>query len=319
MPIINPYIKRSGDLVTSKTQTKAGFIEAALEKNRKAKPLIIAAKTLKIKASKAKNPNELLDIPDICQGLLTAAGLSDKAIGILEEPDKKNAIEKLIEEFLIPAGKDFIDELVYRFLLIKGDSLGGSMRNLVGTIAEMKLKRNILSSLYLEGKQFEVVFKQNNKAKLNWENVSYEEASEEAEKICAIHWFIKGKSRIIFFNAKIPLVNNNIDICLYKGNKEDYLNGNLIRKDKNALMFGELKGGIDPAGADEHWKTGNTALTRIRTAFNDSVKTSFIAAAIEKKMAKEIYNHLLAGVLTNAANMTDENQLTSFCQWLINI
>ena len=24
-------------------------------------------------------------------------------------------------------------------------------------------------------------------------------------------------------------------------------------------MLGELKGGIDPAGADEHWKTGNAA------------------------------------------------------------
>ena len=34
-------------------------------------------------------------------------------------------------------------------------------------------------------------------------------------------------------------------------------------------MFGELKGGIDPAGADEHWKTGNSALVRIRKAFED--------------------------------------------------
>ncbi len=29
---------------------------------------------------------------------------------------------------------------------------------------------------------------------------------------------------------------------------------------EKTLMLGELKGGIDPAGADEHWKTANTVL-----------------------------------------------------------
>jgi type II restriction enzyme len=28
-----------------------------------------------------------------------------------------------------------------------------------------------------------------------------------------------------------------------------------------------LKGGIDPAGADEHWKTAGSALLRIKRAF----------------------------------------------------
>ena len=33
------------------------------------------------------------------------------------------------------------------------------------------------------------------------------------------------------------------------------------------MALGELKGGIDPAGADEHWKTARTALSRIHEAF----------------------------------------------------
>lgn len=33
------------------------------------------------------------------------------------------------------------------------------------------------------------------------------------------------------------------------------------------LALGELKGGIDPAGADEHWKTARTAIMRISDAF----------------------------------------------------
>ena len=62
-------------------------------------------------------------------------------------------------------------------------------------------------------------------------------------------------------------VKNNVDICLFSSNIDDYDLKTLVRHDERALMFGELKGGIDPAGADEHWKTGNTALNKIRTSF----------------------------------------------------
>jgi hypothetical protein len=79
------------------------------------------------------------------------------------------------------------------------------------------------------------------------------------------------------------------------------------------------KGGIDPAGADEHWKTARTALTRIREAFAAqklSPHTFFIGAAIEAKMAAEIWQMLKTGVLENAANLTDETQRASFTSWL---
>ena len=65
----------------------------------------------------------------------------------------------MIEEFLVPAGDCFVEELVYRFLIIKGDSLGGQMRNLVGLIAETKLKRKILSLLSMYQIDYSVLFK----------------------------------------------------------------------------------------------------------------------------------------------------------------
>lgn len=88
------------------------------------------------------------------------------------------------------------------------------------------------------------------------------------------------------------------------------------------LALGELKGGIDPAGADEHWKTANSALQRIRTAFAKkslTPHTFFIGAAIEKSMAEEIFHQLENQVMTNAANLTDEDQLISICQWLVQL
>ncbi len=85
------------------------------------------------------------------------------------------------------------------------------------------------------------------------------------------------------------------------------------------LALGELKGGIDPAGADEHWKTARSALDRIRTAFADTDTLPhlfFIGAAIEKKMADEIWQQLESGDLVNAANLNEENQLASIARWL---
>lgn len=319
MLLANPFIKAPEDLVTTREQTRTGFIEAALEKNRKALPYIEDAKTLKYYASQAKNPMQLLDIAKIRQGLITASGLSDKSLKYFSDSDKLDAIKKMIEEFLVPAGDGFIDELVYRYLLIRGDSLGGSMRNLVGAIAEMKLKRKLLSVLSMQQIQFYILLK-SNKASNKWSSMSYENAFGCANEISAITWSVDGISKVLFFNCNIPLVRNNVDICLYKGDYNTFDGGNIVSNNNLAIMFGELKGGIDPAGADEHWKTGNTALTRIRTAFQEyNIKTSFVDAAIEKKMAEEIYSQLEAGILSNAANLTYNEHLTSYCEWLVNL
>lgn len=319
MTIYNNCIKCAQDLITTREQTRAGFIEAALEKNRKALPYIEDAKTLKLYASRAKAPMDLLNIPNIRQGLLTASGLSDKSLKYFDDLDKIEAIKKMIEEFLLPTGRGFVDELVYRYLLIRGDSLGGSMRNLVGTIAEMKLKRKIFSVLSMLQVAFNVLPKRNKNSN-SWTSLSYEDAFSIADEICAISWSINGFDKVLFFNTTIPIVRNNVDICLYKGTPTTFDSGNIVRSDGDAIMFGELKGGIDPAGADEHWKTGNTALARIRTAFKGyNIKTSFVGAAIEKKMAEEIFLQLENKTLSNAANLTYNEHLTNYCEWIVKL
>jgi len=309
------------DLVTTLSQTRAGFIEAALEKNRKAQPYIEDARTLKNLASAAKNPYELLNISSIQKGLLTASGLSDKSLNYFTEADKQEAIKKLIEEFLAPAGDDFIDELVYRYLLIRGDSLGGSMRNLIGAIAKTKLVRKLLSVLSMERIEF-FIQKKDDRSTNKWQLLDYETAYSVADEIYAVFWRYDGDDKVICFDTTIAVVKKNVDICLYKVSKTRFNGGSIAKEIFPAIMYGELKGGIDPAGADEHWKTGNTALTRIRTAFSErgySVKTSFVGAAIEKEMAKEIFYQINSGILSYAANLTFDHQLTNYCEWLVKL
>jgi type II restriction enzyme len=96
----------------------------------------------------------------------------------------------------------------------------------------------------------------------------------------------------------------------------------IIHRSEKYIALGELKGGIDPAGADEHWKTANSALERIRSGFRKLKlvpQTVFIGAAIENSMASEIYKQLQKGTLDNAANLTDDEQLTTICEWILNL
>ena len=73
---------------------------------------------------------------------------------------------------------------------------------------------------------------------------------------------------------------------------------------------------------DEHWKTANSALERIRKGFGKRKKrpqTFFIGAAIENSMASEIFKQIQSGSLDNAANLTNDDQLTSICEWIVNL
>lgn len=314
----NKYIGCPSDLVTSREEIRSGFINFALEKSRKSTPYIEQAKVFRQLSAPASSASDLVNIEEIQQFLLTAAGLSAKAIPYFKEADKKIAIDQLIKKFLEPAEPDFIDEAMYRYLLIKGDSLGGSMRNLVGALAEQKFLRTLLAAMSVRNIDYKWI--SSNKDK-KWKNKPDDETKVES-RAKAISWSHKGVSRTLAINLNIPLVKKNIDICLFDCDSSSYSQGKIVNDIEKIIMLGELKGGIDPAGADEHWKTANTALSRIRDSFdskNKNIKTSFIGAAIENSMAEEIYDQLEKNTLANAANLLTENQLIEFCNWILDI
>ena len=142
-------IKSSAELVTTHEAIRSGFLSMALEKNRSATKFVTQAKQLKILASVAKTPKDLLKITEIRAGLLSATGLSDKAITHLQERDQIIAVKEFIDKYLDPSGSEFVDELVYRFLLTKGDALGGEMRNIAGALAQRKFTECIVGKYNL--------------------------------------------------------------------------------------------------------------------------------------------------------------------------
>lgn len=310
------HLTSAKDLVTQQAAYRAGFVSIALEKNRRATPFVDEARKLMALAKKAKSAVHLPDMPEIRKALLTAAGISDKAGNFLHPADEDEAIAGLVANYLEPAGAAFAEELVFRFLLTRGDALGGSMRNAVGALAQRKLTRSIISCHNLAGRKYWWT----DKDRRVW--IDGKSSSEDADienKVCGLSWSNDRGSRTLIYNLKVPFVGKNVDLCLFKVPYSKY--SKLTVEDEHAYVaLGELKGGIDPAGADEHWKTARTALSRIHEGFKKSrPHTFFIGAAIEASMADEIWTWLQAGTINNAANLTVDDQLSSSVNWLCTI
>ncbi len=315
MPYLQ-HLSTSGDLITAPEEIRAGFVALALERSRQATPFVEQARALKVLAMQAKYPNDLLEIEGIRTALLTATGFSEKATKQTEEKDHIVAIQNFIEKFLEPAGTNFVEELVYRFLLTRGDSLGGSMRNIAGKLAERKVTRALVSALTLT----ETTYQWFDAASNTWISGKSDNADIELH-LKALSWKKKEEARTLIYNRTIPLVQKNIDICLLDS-PPDTIKTATYKIPERFIAFGELKGGIDPAGADEHWKTAQTALTRIKTAFankNLSPALFFIGAVIADSMSQEIWGQLEEGTLKNAANLTNPDQVASLASWLVGL
>jgi type II restriction enzyme len=315
-------IKSAAGLVTTYEETRSGFLKQALEKNRQSTPYVEGAKSLKQEISKASSPRDLIKIKQINLALLFASGVSEKASKYFTPKHQEKAIKKFIEQYLNPAGNEFRDELVFRYLLTKGDSLGGKMRNIGGKIAEYQLIRTMISIFSLQGKEFKWLDKETKK----WIKGLADDPNIEL-KAKGLTWNINGNNRVMIFNLTVPIVKKNVDICLFNASEKEFQvankNNEIIKSPASYVALGELKGGVDPAGADEHWKTARSALIdRVYKGFkkhNASPKLFFIGAAIEKAMSEEIFNLLKSNHLNFAANLTHEKQMHAICSWLVTI
>lgn len=296
------YIQSPKDLVTPIDITQSGFLQQALRKTREASPYVDQAKRLLNKIQVAHAPQELLGFQEIRNDLVTAAGFSDKSTNYFSASQLEEALLKVLQEIEQKAGPDWRAEITYRFLLTRGDTLGGVMRNIMGVEAKVKFTDAILSAL-------------------GGRNIKPAVSRTKAGKIQQISW----PRRVLLFDKTPKIIGKNIDAILLKQtsleNSESHLPvANLLGNRDSYLACGEVKGGIDPAGADEHWKTASGALGRIREKFQGKQpKLFFVGAAIENSMASEIFSQLQSGVLNHAANLNRPQQLSDLASWLVSL
>lgn len=291
------YIKTAQDLVTPINTTQFGFFQQALRKTKEANPYIEAAKQFLDKLQLANDVRELINMKEIRDDLITAAGFSDKSTNYFTPSKLEDALLSVLKEIRDKAIDDWRTEIVYRFLLTRGDTLGGVMRNILGAEATAKFAGSILS-------------------KLNKKGIKSKEyhSKKEGQKLQQISW----PGRILLFDKKPKLIGKNVDAILLRQEDNKIPISTLTNQRKNYLICGEIKGGIDPAGADEHWKTASGSLNRIRERFpSKGPKLFFVGAAIEDSMANEIFSQLNSGFLEYAANLNSSAQLADLANWLV--
>ncbi|MGD1102768.1 MAG: AvaI/BsoBI family type II restriction endonuclease [Terriglobia bacterium] len=289
-------IRSASDLVTSHRAVCEGFLSQALSKTIRATPFVESAVKLHDVLVSVKDAASSADIREIQNELVAAAGFSDKARAHLSQEELRSALKNVLTQIAEKASRDWREEIVYRYLLTRGDSLGGTMRNVTGAIAGRQLADAILTALE--------------------EKHITPKVHAEGEKIQSVQW----PGRMLLFDKKSELVAKSVDVILLTVSDPRKQSAELLLYAGNYIACGELKGGIDPAGADEHWKTANSALGRIRQKFKGKGPALFfVGAAIEAGMAEEIFSQIQDGRLIYAANLTVLEQVRDLARWIVNL
>lgn len=283
-------ILSSKALQTSAADTVKGFIWQSEQKLPQAAAFVNVSNYFVQKIPTITSWDVVFNDSKLKGFVIAASCLSKKSLNHINSTEQRKIIESLID---INKLKDssYLNQIQARFFLTCGDSLGGTMRNVVGQSAQLKLTKLIIEKLQQKGQEIEL-------------------QQNSTDKVISITW----NDRFLCFDKKPLFINKSVDFILIKSA------GN-IESPQSYLACGELKGGIDPAGADEHWKTARAALDRITDVFNNlgatPPKLFFVGAAIEAAMANEIFAQLSTSKLYAAANLNHETQIAELVDLLI--
>jgi hypothetical protein len=198
-----------------------------------------------------------------------------------------------------------------------GESIGGSWRNEVGRLAYAEVIGGFLR--YLHAKGFLSTVSYDLKGPLYLDEEEEESAYLEQGNLLSdgpdfLHQLSSIESNRVVYKT----------IALRNGH-ELRLNRQIEWRDKQGTTYkigpdlsaftedetlnwgGELKGGADPAGSDEHWKTATRAFDRILTAVEQTgrsrPKLSFIATILVDRVAREAALWIQEGKLTSVYNL----------------
>ena len=324
---MQPIYHHPSEITTTPAETAEGFRQQSMRQFTLASPfvsgIIEAQRKLAHIGSDLENLLHAAERDqEIIEILIGALGLTEKARNAIGSEETKKLLKRHImarkQDFLEP---DIINNILYRYALNCGDQLGGVKRNDTGRQAEIKFGEYLLERMQTKYKNLGVRYLQrkiNNFMTLLGTDIGVLLESG----LSALQW----PGRILAFNMKCPFVGsrgNNVDMILLRtpriiSSRVDIRA--LLSEKKNYILCGELKGGIDPAGADEHWKTARTALDRIAGSFSTPAPgLVFIGAAIEDAMAQEIIQRMKEGKLVGVANLCKSQQIERLVNWLVDL
>lgn len=229
---------------------------------------------------------------DVRPFMLRAASFSGKSLKCYSEEAKIAAIGKLLKS-LSGSVEEKKDKLANLLRINEGETRNGVVKNKFAKAGERKLVREILAALRRRGITYHV--------------------RREGDRVKSVSW----AGRCLLFNFT-PFTERNLDILLVAADGDAEARTLARAGASSWLAFGELKSGVDAAGADERWKTASGMIYRTRRKLRGyaSVPIFFAARTIQRIMAKEIRADLKSSKLACAANMTKPDQRTDLADWL---
>lgn len=334
-----PYLRHlvsHDSLTTTPVSMSALLSRAAIEDRRARSQLETNARTLWFEAQQASTARDLVFLTGIEGGLLMAAGVKREIALRLSPTRRRQIVAEFVEDVLVPNAAGFVDALVANFVHQSHLHGEASVPRPMRAWTQRMFAQAVTSDLRIAGRPFWWL----RKGGARWQS---QEALWDCTYVEALAWAVGDQPRVLAFDLLVPLIQpeaksnavqghdvtrngNNVDICLLHSAPEQYRSKTqrpkVVHDAETYVALGELKGGIDPAGADEHWKTANAHLGRIRRSFAAlpaMPQLFFVGNAIEASMAGEIWNQLENGDLSNAANLTDDRQAVSLVSWLCSL
>jgi hypothetical protein len=261
------------------------------------------------------------NISMLSQKVMKGIGLDTTAYENGAAPTRSEALE-LVQYLNDVVSQLLLDTGVTRHRHIEmlmanlGDSLGGSSRNEVGRMAMAEVMRLLITELGQYDRLESIVY--STRASL------IPGTSREEDVILEITPSLQMKNLLdqleaSFVKYKELRLRNGVLVLVdknarWRDGQIDSFNvdvqsiGQNVRQESGMLWAAEVKGGADPAGSDEHWKTARSALERIlERAQQHGVEKpplSFVGRTIVKKVAVEIKAWLDRGDLVSAYNLT---------------
>lgn len=207
---------------------------------------------------------------------------------------------------------------IQMFMANLGDSLGGSSRNEVGRVAMALVLRPLIEGLWQRGFLESFTFsvreslvpgrsRDKERTVVSTPDLNLTAVLDDAEARFVKYQQVQAKNgvsllvdkQIRWRNKMGEILEASADLHSLKHSPES---------GTDVLWGAEVKGGADPAGSDEHWKTASRALARTIEAARQSEHPkpplSFIGTTIVQTVALEIKAWIERGDLVSAYNLT---------------
>jgi site-specific DNA-methyltransferase (cytosine-N4-specific) len=199
-----------------------------------------------------------------------------------------------------------------------GDSLGGSSRNEVGRVAMALVLRPLIEGLWRRGYLESITFsvreslipgrgRDKEQTVIISPDLDLEAVLVDAETKFVKYQKVQSKSGVSMLVDKQIRWRDKTGKT-FEASSDLHSLRHAGATDTDVLWGAEVKGGADPAGSDEHWKTASTALARAIEAAKQSdhpqPPLSFIGTTIVQTVALEIKAWIERGDLVSAYNLT---------------